>query len=126
MVNTPTELTQGHRTVHALLTDARILVEDEKEVGIYTLDMYLPEWHLAVEFDGPLHDKPKQRKHDERRTAWLWDQYLLPVLRFKQEDIATKVAREGVAVAVLSFIDEESELAPTRVEEGVSCSTGWR
>lgn len=43
----------------------------QQPFGGYVLDFYCAERNLNVEIDGGQHDEPDQRKHDERRAAFL-------------------------------------------------------
>lgn len=57
----------------------------QHQIGGYIVDFYCDEKKLVVEFDGGVHDRPDQAKHDSKR-----DQYLssigCSVLRFKNEE----------------------------------------
>jgi hypothetical protein len=40
--------------------------------GSYFLDLALPEYQVAVEYDGePFHSRPEDRRYDEMRRAWI-------------------------------------------------------
>ena len=40
-------------------------------IGSYIVDFVCLEHHLIIEIDGSQHDEPEQRRHDDKRTAWL-------------------------------------------------------
>mgnify|MGYP001572447040 CR=1 FL=1 len=76
-----TSRTAQHRRVERIL--ARMQIGFDSEVGFspYSVDIYIPEWHLAVEVDGPGHSPKK----DAERDAVLLGKYFLPVLRLKSD-----------------------------------------
>ena len=47
----------------------------------YSLDFYLPEFHIGVEADGPYH----QRKSDATRDTWIKDTTGILIIRFGGE-----------------------------------------
>lgn len=51
-------------------------------VGPYVLDFYAPRWGIAVEIDGPFHDK----ESDRARDAWLGDRGI-HVLRYAYDNV---------------------------------------
>ncbi len=53
-------------------------------IGPYVADFLCFEARLIVELDGPPHDAPERRQHDERRDAWLRGQGFR-VLRFPND-----------------------------------------
>jgi len=55
--------------------------------GRYRVDFYLPApYHLAIEIDGD-HDA----EYDRKRDAWLLEQFGLPVVRVKNEEVLRAV-----------------------------------
>lgn len=96
-----------HRRVEDILTKMPISFMSEEQFPPYTVDIYLPEWHLGIEIDGPLHSKSKDAVRDE----YLEKYYYLPILRIdaklwiKEADIVKKITR---------FIEEMSEDAQDR------------
>jgi very-short-patch-repair endonuclease len=73
-------------------------------VGSYIADFACVEAKLIVELDGPPHETEEQRRHDERRDAWLSKQGWL-ILRFSNElvigggDIIIERIRRSVGAA---------------------------
>lgn len=57
----------------------RLAYQSEVNFRPYWVDIYLSEFHLAIEVDGPSHS----RKKDELRDKNLWANYNLPVLRLE-------------------------------------------
>lgn len=43
----------------------------QHSVGKYILDFYCPAEHLAIELDGPIHDRPERIVYDRKRTEYL-------------------------------------------------------
>ena len=78
-----TTLTVPHlRLIEALEhLDVEIVVEGE--FPPYSVDCYLPDYHIAVEADGPSHSPIK----DADRDARLMVEYALPVFRISSEDL---------------------------------------
>lgn len=58
----------------------------QHQLGHYIVDFYCHSENLVIEFDGEIHDKPEQKKKDEKR-----DKYLQSlgnrVLRFRNKDL---------------------------------------
>ncbi|MDP8236821.1 MAG: endonuclease domain-containing protein [Candidatus Erginobacter occultus] len=55
-------------------------------IGKYILDFYCPEARLAVELDGGGHNRPEQRKHDDKRDQEIRGQGIKR-LRFWDNDV---------------------------------------
>ena len=93
------QLTDIHRKVSKRIERLGISVGDEVPFPPYTVDIYLDEYHVAVEVDGPHH----REKKDRARDASLWDRYRLYVLH-----IPTGEAKKAshVKKIVLEFISE--------------------
>ncbi len=79
-------------------------------LGNYVLDFYCHQARLVVELDGGQHDDPKQRTHDEKRTAWLAAQGLT-ILRFWNNDVLANT--EGVAQSIFDWLQENLPPSPT-------------
>lgn len=71
-----------HRELVRFLQSKGVLVSEEHQFGPYSVDIYLPEFGLALEVDGPTHSL--SRKKDALRDAYLKRQYGLNVLRVKE------------------------------------------
>lgn len=76
-----TSHTAPHRRAERIL--ARMQIGFDSEVGFkpYSVDVYISEWHLGIEVDGPGHSPKK----DAERDAVLLEKYYLPVLRLKSD-----------------------------------------
>ena len=73
----PTTLTQPHRQLLEALEGLGLSVTIEMSFPPYHVDCYLPDYHVAVEADGPSHS----RRKDETRDDQLMVAYALPVYR---------------------------------------------
>lgn len=74
-------ITKAHKRISDLCRRQGLNVNDEEPVGRFSIDIYLPEWHLGIEVDGPTHSPRK----DERRDGELWADYGLPILRLRHD-----------------------------------------
>lgn len=86
------ELSGPHRKLVDILQKSYYTVRSEVQFGPYTVDIYLPEHHVAIEVDGPHHGK----KREAHRDSYLMEKWSLPVLRVKVSSI----------VGALEVIDE--------------------
>jgi len=59
-------------------------------VGPYILDFYCPKLRLAIEIDGPTHDRPDSKLYDKERSIFL-DGANIKVLRFKNEEVESDI-----------------------------------
>jgi len=87
----------------------------EHPAGVYRLDVYLPELHAAVEYDGPGHGW----KRDAVRDQWLWQTFYLPVLRIRTTD------EETLKGELTSFFRYLEQLGETRVRRQCARENGW-
>lgn len=58
----------------------------QRPVGQYILDFYCPELKLAIEIDGPKHDKPKQKEYDYWREQVSIEKGI-KIIRFTNERV---------------------------------------
>ena len=76
----------------AFLHGCGFAVDLERRFGRFSIDCYLPEYHVAFEADGTYwHSLPKTIAHDIRRDAELLQEFALPVIRFREDEITTPV-----------------------------------
>ena len=94
------------RKIEKILSDLGLAFMPEEPFPPYSVDIYLSEWHIGIEADGPLHNARK----DEKRDAYLLEEYGLSILRIPQKNFRTEDAKE----AILGFIDEQYEDSETR------------
>lgn len=89
-----TRLTNPHKEVIRQLQLRGLEVSRETLFEPYTVDIYLPKYHAAIEVDGPQH----VAEDDEERDRLLWEMYYLPVHRIsieaKPEEWWTELAVE--------------------------------
>ena len=74
----------------------------------YTVDIYVPHYHIAFEADGPQHSI----RHDRIRDALLLKRYKLPVCRFTQDDIEHDTI--GTAARSVIFAREHEDSVKQR------------
>lgn len=89
-----------HRKVERYLKQMQLAFDSEKLFHPYRVDIYLPEWHLVVEVDGPAH----MQKADAKRDAVLREEHGLNVLHISHKHLG----RERVQKAVRTFIEQNA------------------
>ena len=72
-------LNNYHRKVVDWISALGVRYMEEYPVGLYHIDIYLPELVLGVEVDGPQHN----RKKDEIRDATILKEWEIPIVRIK-------------------------------------------
>lgn len=95
-----------HRKLERFLDEFGFRYESERPFGPYTVDIYLPDWHICVEADGPYHSKAK----DEKRDAYLLEKFGLYLLRIKTKTNITKIRFESEILAFIDLHYEDSEV----------------
>jgi len=113
-VTQPTSLTKPHRELHSIISDIGFGVEDEKQIGKYTLDCYVEEVHLGFEYDGPMHDSPKQKLHDKNRDLWFLEIAGVPILRINEVQLKDK---EQLLLIIESFVEEHMWTISDRMDK---------
>ena len=107
-MNKQEEITAGTRLesmLADLLGEIGFDVEWQVKVGKYTLDLYLREFHLAFEADGPQHLQAWHKRHDEARDKWLEQTMGIPTCRVSQEEL-----KKGKATRkIIQFIDRYAD-----------------
>lgn len=114
----PTALTAGHKEVREMLARMGHDVEDEVEVGPYTIDCFLRDAWVGVEYDGPHHDKRKQRKHDQDRDVWLDVNAKIIIIRVPHHWLKSAPGRVMAHDILKAGIEEANETANERRAEG--------
>lgn len=105
-----TTLSIAHRRVLDIIARLHIPHSKEhREFPPYQLDIYLPEWHLCIEVDGPYHTP----KADQKRDAALLEQGI-PTLRIPHRDVGTAERREAVKECIIDFIEQHAESTAER------------
>lgn len=75
--NQLTVLTDPHRKVMDILEKMGVGLMEEVDFPPYRIDLYLPDYHVAVEIDGPMHSKRQDLKRDMNLSLEYW----LPTFR---------------------------------------------
>lgn len=73
------ELSKPHRDLVTILQENYYTVLSEFEVYPNKLDIYLPDYHVGIEVDGPQHGV----KREQRRDEFILKTYGIPILRVK-------------------------------------------
>ena len=107
-----TQLTDIHRKVSKRIERLGISVRDEVPFPPYTVDIYLDEYHVVVEVDGPHHNQKK----DDKRDQELWDKYHLYVLHIPSGE-AKKASH--VKKIVLDFIEKSKIYDSVMADESI-------
>ena len=95
--DTPTELTAPHLAAINMLQSLGYWVEAEVLFPPKTVDIYLPEYHAAVEIDGPQHSLHADQKRDD----FLMSKYALPVFHVGADMAGTPFMITRLLEAVL-------------------------
>ena len=72
-------MTQAHQKLVYILELLGLEVEIEKPAGPYSLDCYVPKYHVGFEADGPFHMENRDKKRDDN----LMVAFQLPVVRIQ-------------------------------------------
>lgn len=96
-----------HRRVEQILDTMGISYISEHPFPPYTVDIYLPEWRLGIEIDGPLHSKAKDKVRDNYLDAW----YQVPILRL---DAKRWHKRTNIQSQIVAFIELHAESTDDR------------
>lgn len=91
---------QPHRRVEQILEQEGIAYESEVVFNPYQVDIYLPEFHMAVEIDGPQHGLYSRR--DDFRDHYLYEQYGLRIVRIRTSEVQHARSR------IIGFIERWS------------------
>jgi len=88
-----------HRRVEDVLDGMSLSYESEVYFPPYHVDIYMREWHLAIEADGPFHN----RRKDEGRDALLLEKFGLIVIRL---DMTSYLTKAEIADPIVRAIEE--------------------
>lgn len=86
------ERSNEHRKVERWLAQMGLAFESEVAFEPYRVDIYLPEWHLAIEVDGPYH----HQKHDKARDGYLRDNYGLEILQANFRELGREHSKDVI------------------------------
>jgi very-short-patch-repair endonuclease len=84
-------MTDAHRRVLRIVENLGYRVMDEVSFPPFQVDIYVPDYHAAIEVDGPQHQKGR----DAKRDAILFERYFLKVFRVPSDATAER-AREYI------------------------------
>lgn len=105
-----------HKRIEKILDGMDINYSSEERFAPYTLDLYLPEWHLAIEVDGPAHSAKK----DEVRDQWFLEFHGIPTLRLDAKVWHTHLY---IQAKIIAFIEQHADTVETRKDARQSTST---
>lgn len=94
-------MTVPHKRLIKVVEELRLSHLEEAEFGKYFIDVYLPEFHIGLEADGPHH----LQKADAIRDSNLMEAYGLPLLHIHHIDLGTVGKREMVKERIIEFIE---------------------
>lgn len=97
----PTSLTRIHKRLIQVVKEMGLKFTIEQEMPPYWIDVYLTEFHIGLEADGPYHRHSKDSKRDE----YLLEQYNLPILRIKENMLKSAKRYSEVKQLISTFID---------------------
>ena len=99
--------TAGEYAFMKILKKFKMRLKFKKQVVMfgYILDFYAPRRYLAVEIDGPSHDKTKE--YDQKRTNVL-QSHGISMLRFTNEEVRDDPSRVGKIVSRLIKIKRQA------------------
>ena len=107
--DSPTFLSDLHKKAVKLIEIIGVELIEEVDFPPYRVDCYLPDYHIAVEIDGPQHTKPA----DLKRDLFLMREYKLPVLHITEPELKNKIYfRE----TLLYFIEDWNKTVEERWE----------
>lgn len=78
----------------------------------FSVDIYVPDFHVAIEVDGPSH----LAKKDSRRDATLRERCALPVLHIKA-GARKYINLLDIQTVVVEFLKEHEDTAKERLEK---------
>ncbi len=77
----PRSHTAPHLELAQVIRDLGLQVELEYPVGLYSLDILVPEAWCGVEYDGLGHGQPRQVERDQDRDSQIMTLAAIPILR---------------------------------------------
>lgn len=98
-----------HMKVIKILEKINLGVLEEVPFPPFCADLYLQDYHVIIEVDGPQHSK----KQDKKRDDYLLQEYNLPTLRIKIKDLED---RTRLIHKIYEFLYEWADDADERYE----------
>lgn len=114
-----TTLTRPHRIGIRVVESLGLRWEDEKQFGRYNVDIFLPDYNVAVEVDGNyFHTLPGVPEKDKRRDKTLFEKYGIVTLRFWESDIYENHHKMEKKISkVVANIEHAREVFAKKLEE---------
>lgn len=103
-------VSDAHRELMRQLENMGVELMEECDFPPYRVDIYIPDFHVAIEVDGTQHNDKK----DNKRDLYLRDTYYLPVLRIKTKDVAKQ---EKWLDRLVKFLDAAEYSTTERLEK---------
>lgn len=115
-----TTLTKPHKLLHSLLRTMGFEVEDEVQVGRYSLDCFVREVWCGFECDGKrYHAGIAKGKKDRERDRWVYEQAGIPILRIQADALQWRLW-EDLKPQITEFIERYAEDWTERCDKGRS------
>ena len=111
--------TKLEKMLAEIIYDLGFDAEWQVKVGKYILDLYVREFHLGFEADGPQHLAAWHRRRDEERDHWLENTMGIPVFRASENDL------ENNPDLVEEYIESFIELYADSVYHRKSLAAGY-
>lgn len=84
----PLKPTKPAKVMAEFLENSGLQVKIEEKFGKYSVDIYLPEYHLGIEIDGEYwHNLPGAKESDIIRENNLFNKYNLSIARYTDKEI---------------------------------------
>ena len=101
--------TKLHQELVRRVELAGYTVQEELDYPPYRVDVYVPQFHVALEADGPLHRGRATMRKDVERDDFLRRRYQLPVIRFTEEEIKSDFFRASLDQQLYAFASDSDE-----------------
>lgn len=98
-----------HRRVEGFLETMGLNYTSERYFPPYTVDIYMSEFHIALEIDGPFHSPPKDRARDK----YLRETYGLIIMRI---DGKKYIKEDKTKQAIIEFLENNTSDVDERME----------
>lgn len=105
MIDQTTILTDAHKRIMNALESFGIGVIEELDFPPYRVDLYLPDYHVIIEVDGPLHN----RRQDQKRDKNLYDEYKLYTFRISTRNLKPEYWTSDLSLFLASSLESKEE-----------------
>lgn len=93
----------------------------QHQIGDYIVDFFCAEHNLIVELDGPVHDAPERKKHDQKRDVYLKSSGYT-VIHFQNTDVFEKT--QQILETILAHIPSPPSLSPSGRDKSEGAKNG--